>query len=145
MNMTNLGLSPWTRVGYGLAGIFLMLVLSQPFPAGAHSNEHLATMKGAHGGLLRMADMYHFELVVKNGEARVWVTDHGEVPQPTKGAVGMLRFINGNDAFTLYMSPSGSNELMIKDARIKALKGTRFVLTVTMKGESPLQTRFAMD
>lgn len=145
MNGTKLGRMLRPRAGCGLAGMFLTLALILPFTAGAHSNEHLSAMKGTHGGMLRMADMYHFELVVKNGEARVWVTDHGEVPQSTKGAVGILRLIDGNDAFTLYMAPTGSNELMIKDARIKAQPGTRLVLTVTMKGESPLQTRFAVD
>lgn len=128
-----------------LAAIFLMALLSQASQAWAHSNEYLSTIKGAHGGMLRMAEMYHFELVMKDGEARVWVTDHGDVPQSTKGAVSTLRIINGSDAFSIYLKPTGSNELMIKDARIKPRKGTRMVLTVSMNGETPLQTRFSLD
>ncbi|MCD6707874.1 MAG: hypothetical protein LT080_15675 [Thiobacillus sp.] len=135
----------WSHSAYAAVRIFLMALLGLPIVAWAHSNEHLATMKGAHGGMLRMAEMYHFELVVKDGEAHVWVTDHGDTPQSTKGAVGTLRFINGNDAFSLYMAPTGSNQLVIKDARIKPHKGTRLVLTVSMRGEAPLQTRFALD
>lgn len=127
------------------AGIFLLALFALPIPAWAHSNEHLATLKGAHGGMLRMAEMYHFELVIKDGEARVWVTDHGDAPQSTKGAVGTLRFVNGNDAFSVYMAPTGSNELVVKDARIKAMKSARLVLTVSMNGEAPLQARFALD
>lgn len=128
-----------------LTGIVLMALLSLSAPAWAHSNEYLATMKGAHGGMLRMAEMYHFELVVKNGEARVWVTDHGDVPQSTKGAAGSLRFVNGSNVFSVRMSPTGSNELVVKDAKIKLHGGTKLVLTVTMKGEPPLQTRFALE
>lgn len=128
-----------------LAAIFLMALLSQAPQAWAHSNEYLSTIKGAHGGMLRMAEMYHFELVMKDGEVRVWVTDHGDVPQSTEGAVATLRVINGSDAFSIYLKPTGSNELMIRDARIKSRKGTRMVLTVSMNGETPLQTRFSLD
>lgn len=145
MNSSVINLSHLAYAARRLVGLCLMASLSVPLLAWAHSNEHLAMMKGAHGGMLRMAEMYHFELAVNNGEARVWVTDHGDAPQSTKGAVGTLRVITGNEAFTVYMAPSGSNELVIKDARIKASKGTRLVLTVSMSGETPLQTRFSLD
>lgn len=128
-----------------LAGIFLMALLSLASPAWAHSNEYLATVKGAHGGMLRMAEMYHFELVLKDGEARVWVTDHGDAPQSTKGAIATLRVINGNDAFLVYLKPTRSNELMARDARIKPRKGTRVVLTVSMSGQPSLQTRYSLE
>lgn len=128
-----------------LVGIFLIALFSLPMPTWAHSNEYLATVKGAHGGMLRMVEMYHFELVMKDGEAHVWVTDHGDTPQSTKGAVGILRVISGNDAFSVYMAPTGNNELLIKDARIKPRKGTKLVLVITMNDEAPLQTRFSLD
>ena len=92
-----------------------------------------------------MAEMYHFELVVKDGEAQVWVTDHGDTPQSTKGAVSTLRFVTPNGGFSLYLVPTGSNELVVKDARIKSRKGTRMVLTVSMNGETPLQVRYSLD
>ena len=145
MNSSVIDLSHLAYAARRWVGLFLMASLSVPLLAWAHSNEHLATMKGAHGGMLRMAEMYHFELAVNNGEARVWVTDHGDAPQSTKGAVGTLRVIGGNAAFTVYMAPSGGNELVIKDPRITASKGTRLVLTVSMRGEAPLQTRFSLD
>lgn len=145
MNLSILNPGHLASAARRLVGMFLMALFTLPILAWAHSNEHLATLKGAHGGMLRMAEMYHFELAVKDGEARVWVTDHGDAPQSTKGAVGTLRFINGNDAFSVYMAPTGSNELVVKDARIKPQKSARLVLTVSMNGESPLQARFAMD
>lgn len=145
MNISILNPSHLACAAHRLAGIFLMALLSLAPPVWAHSNEYLATVQGAHGGMLRMAEMYHFELVMKDGEARVWVTDHGDTPQSTKGAVSTLRVFTGNGAFTVYLTPTGSNELMIKDARIKPLKGTRIVLTVSMNGETALQTRFSLD
>lgn len=129
----------------GFAAVILAMLLSTTSPAWAHSNEHLATMSGAHGGMLRMAEMYHFELVMKDGEAHVWVTDHGDVPQSTQGAVATLRVINGSEAFSVSLQPSGRNELVAKNARLKSRKGTKMVLTVSMDGEAPLKTRYAMD
>ena len=145
MNINILNPSHLSYAAHLIAGIFLMALLSLPPPAWAHSNEYLSTVKGAHGGMLRMVEMYHFELVMKDGEAHVWVTDHGDAPQSTKGAMATLRVINGNDAFSVYLKPTRSNELMIKDARIKPRKGTRIVLTVSMNGEASLQTRFSLE
>lgn len=145
MNLSILNPSHLAYAAQRLAGIFLMALLSLPTLSWAHSNEYLATIKGAHGGMLRMAEMYHFELVVKDGEAQVWVTDHGDTPQPTKGAVSTLRFLTANGGFSVYLAPTGKNELVVKDARIKARKGTRMVLTVSMNGETPLQARYSLD
>lgn len=145
MNISILNPSHLACAAHRLAGIFLMALLSLAPPVWAHSNEYLATVQGAHGGMLRMAEMYHFELVMKDGEAHLWVTDHGDTPQSTKGAIATLRVINGNDAFSVTLKPTGSNELMIRDARIKPRKGTRLALTVSMNGEASLQTRFSLD
>lgn len=145
MNFRILNPSHLAYAARPLVGIFLMALLSLSTLTWAHSNEYLDTIKGAHGGTLRMADMYHFELLVKDGEAHVWVTDHGDTPQSTKGAVGVLRVISGNDTFSVYLAPVGANELVIKDARIKPRKGTKLVLVITMRDGAPLQTRFALD
>lgn len=130
--------------GY-LACAATAMLLSVANPVWAHSNEHLSTMSGAHGGMLRMAEMYHFELAMKDGEARVWVTDHGDAPQSTRGAVATLRIIDGSDAFSVALKPTGNNELVARNTRIKPRKGTKMVLTVSMQGEAPLKTRFSLD
>ncbi|OZA28021.1 MAG: hypothetical protein B7X91_06610 [Hydrogenophilales bacterium 17-64-11] len=145
MNISILNPSHLAYAAHRLAGIFLMALLSLPVLAWAHSNDYLATIKGAHGGMVRMAEMYHFELAVKGGEARVWVTDHGDAPQPTTGAKATLRLIDRNGTVSVNLTPAASNELAAKDARIKPGKGTKMVLTVTMQGERPLQTRFSLD
>lgn len=145
MNINALNPSYLGYAARRFARISLIALSSLATPAWAHSNEHLATMSGAHGGMLRMADMYHFELVMKDGEAHVWVTDHGDVPQSTKGAVATLRVIDGNETFSVYLKPTGSNELVARNARIKSRKGTKMVLTVSMDGEAPLNTRYSLD
>lgn len=144
MNSNMLNVNHLIYETHWLVGIFLMVLLSMPIVTWAHSNEYLSKIKGAHGGMLRMADMYHFELVVKDGEARVWVTDHGDTPQATRGAIGTLRIISSNNTFLVHLVPVGRNELLIKDARIKARKETRFLLDIKMKGEPNLSARFSM-
>lgn len=128
---------------HALLGVFCSLAL--PMTAGAHSNEYLATIKGDHGGMLRMAEMYHFELMVKNGEAHVWVTDHGDTPQATKGASGSLRILSGNASVNVGLKAEAGNELAAHDARIKGDQATHIILNITMAGGKPLQVRYAMD
>lgn len=144
MDITNKLAHSITRVMRGLGYLSLLSVLGLPVGAWAHSNEYLATLKGSHGGMLRMAEMYHFELVVKEGEARVWVTDHGDMAQSTLGANGNLRFIAGNGAITVKLTSAGTNELVAKDARIKPVAGTRIILNISMKGQPPVQARYAL-
>jgi hypothetical protein len=69
------------------------VLASLPSTVLAHSNEYLETITGAHGGKLRMAEQYHFEMVLTNGELRVWVTDHGDNPQSTVGATGNVKLV----------------------------------------------------
>jgi len=56
-----------------------------------------------------------------------------------------LRLIDGSSSVSVNLKPAAANELAVKDARIKPGKGTKMVLTVTMQGERPLQTRFSLD
>lgn len=129
------------RVADVMAGVMAVVpTLFAPVAAMAHSNECLATLKGPHGGMLRMAEMYHFELDIDRGEARVYVTDHRGEPRSTQGASGTLRLLSKGGAFTLAMRPAGSHELVGVDPRISALPDLRGILTVTMKNEKPLQT-----
>lgn len=130
-----------------IAGMMaLALTLFAPMAVLAHSNEYLATIKGAHGGMLRMVEeKYQFELVINRGEAHVWVTDHGDAPKSTKGASGTLRLLSKGGAFSLALQPEGNNELVAKDPRIAPLPGLRGILSVTMKDEKPLQARYVVD
>lgn len=54
----------------------------------AHSDEQLDGVAAPHGGQLRMAGPYHLELVAKDGELRLYVTDHMDHEVLTKGGSG---------------------------------------------------------
>lgn len=62
-----------------------LLILASAMAAGsafAHGNEHLDTVAAPHGGQLRMAGIYHLELVMPAQKAAaeqavtIYITDH---------------------------------------------------------------------
>lgn len=95
--------------------------------------------------MLRAAGAFHFELVVGNGELHVWVMDHGNQPQSVEGASGTASVLNGSTRVTASLVPADGNALVARDARIQARDGTKVALTVSLKGQEPLVTRFAVD
>lgn len=145
MNIQEMTANTYGTARRWLACLGLLSALGMADAALAHSNEYLATIKGDHGGMLRMADMYHFELMVKDGEVRVWVTDHGGTAQATQAADGSLRLLSGTGSMTVKLKPEGANELVGRDSRIRAAAGTRIILTVAMKGQTPVQVRYALN
>ena len=57
------------------AAVFAVtLIIFQP--AWAHTDESLDAMPSPHGGQVRAAGPYHLELVAKDGELVLHVTDH---------------------------------------------------------------------
>ena len=56
--------------------------------AWAHTDEYLATVGAPHGGQLRAAGSFHLELVAKDGEETLYVTDHGNIPIPVQRGHG---------------------------------------------------------
>lgn len=63
----------------------------------AHTDEYLATVEAPHGGQLRAAGPFHLELVAKDGELTLYVTDHGDKPIPTHGGQGKANIQVGKD------------------------------------------------
>lgn len=55
-------------------------------PVGAHSAKPSAPVKALHGGQSLAAGPYHLELVAKDGELLLYVTDHSDKAIPTDGA-----------------------------------------------------------
>lgn len=134
-----------TRYLQPLLLLFCFTLASLPTTLLAHSNEYLETITGVHGGKLRMAEQYHFEMVLSNGEVRMWVTDHGDTPQSTAGATGNVKLITSAGIVTIKLTPGGENTLIGKDLKVNPGASAKAIVTVTMKGQKPLQTRFAFD
>ncbi|NOS81595.1 MAG: hypothetical protein HOP32_08460, partial [Nitrospira sp.] len=62
------------------------LILLQP--VWSHTDESLDAMKAPHGGQVRAAGPYHLELVAKDGELVLHVTDHAWQAMKTGGGEG---------------------------------------------------------
>lgn len=114
----------------------------------AHTDEYLDTQKSANGGQLRMAGVYHFELVVskdsqeaKDNPVVVYVTDHAGTKVPTVGAKGTATILSGKAKATVNLLPDGDNRLKGSGA-YASTPDMKAIVSVTLPGKSPEQARF---
>jgi hypothetical protein len=115
-------------------------------PALAHDDHALDAMNAPHGGQLRAAGAYHFELVVAApgtvGEGvTVHVTDHAGKPLPTQGAKGSVLLQSGKERWRFELTPQGTNALQAR-GRYTAGTDLKAVVYITMPGQSGVQARF---
>lgn len=106
--------------------------------ATAHTDEILATMPAPHGGQLRVAGLYHLELVADvqaNGKQpapiKVYVTDHAGAPSDLTGVSGTLTLLGTGGKATADLAPAGRGVLKasaayVADARLKAIVALSF-------------------
>lgn len=114
----------------------------------AHSDEYLDTQQTPNGGQLRMAGVYHFELVVtkdskevKDNPVVVHVTDHAGTRVPTAGAKGSVILLSGKTKATIDLAPDGDNRLK-GTGKYASLSDMKAIVSVTLPGKSPEQARF---
>ena len=101
------------------AALAATLIIFQP--VWAHTDEQLDTMSSAHGGQVRAAGPYHLELVVKDGELVLHVTDHADNEIKTIGGEGKasIQLDKAGRKITVKLEPSqnymftGSGEFQI--------------------------------
>ena len=114
----------------------------------AHTDEALDTQKAPNGGQLRMAGVYHYELVVakdskeaKDNAVVVYVTDHAGTKVPTAGAKGTVTILSGKAKVTVSLIPDGDNRLKGSGAYASA-PDMKAIVSVTLPNKSPEQARF---
>jgi hypothetical protein len=85
------------------------LILLQP--VWAHTDESLDAMPSPHGGQVRAAGPYHLELVAKDGELVLHVTDHAWQEIQTDGGEGKanIQQDKGGSKVTVKLEPSQQN------------------------------------
>ena len=91
--------------------LFVALIVSQP--VWAHTDESLDAMLSPHGGQVRAAGPYHLELVAKDGELVLHVTDHANNEINTTGAEGTANVQQGKagSKIKVKLEPSQTNTL----------------------------------
>jgi hypothetical protein len=87
------------------------LIILQPI--WAHTDESLDAMSSPHGGQVRAAGPYHLELVAKDGELVLHVTDHAWKELKTEGGEGKANIQQGKagSKITVKLEPSQNNML----------------------------------
>jgi hypothetical protein len=80
-------------------------------PVWAHTDEYFDTTLSPHGGQVRAAGPYHLELVVKDGELLLHVTDHADKEINTIGGEGKasIQLDKAGSKITVKLEPSQSN------------------------------------
>jgi hypothetical protein len=128
--------------------LILLGLLGITSNSGFAHDEALDSQKSAHGGQVRMAGIYHFELVlVKNSpEAKenpieVYVTDHAGNKISTTGASGNLTLLSGKVKSSAILSADGDNRLKTS-AKYASSADLKAVLAITMAGAKVEQARF---
>jgi hypothetical protein len=95
----------------------IVAVLAAPLmffqPVWAHTDASLDAMPSPHGGQVRAAGPYHLELVAKDGELVVHVTDHAWQAMKTDGGEGKATIQQGKagSRTTIKLEPSQQNML----------------------------------
>jgi hypothetical protein len=126
----------------------LLAALFTGTAAPAHSDEYLDTQKAPNGGQLRMAGVYHFELVVakdskdaKDNPVVVYVTDHAGTKVSTVGAGGTVTILAGKAKATVSLVPDGENRLK-GVGKYASAPDMKVVVSVTISGKATEQARF---
>lgn len=114
----------------------------------AHDDAYLDTMVAPNGGQLRMAGMYHFELVVDKNRPEVadkpvvvYITDHAGQKVPTAGATGTATLLAGKAKTIVPLQPDGDNRLK-GIGRYATTSDLKAVVSVTTKGQATETARF---
>lgn len=126
-----------------MAAALLGAVLTWSLPAWAHTDEYLDTIAAPHGGQLRMAGPYHLELVAKDKELVLYVTDHGDNPIATEGGVGKatLQLGTAKARTTVKLEPAGDN--VFKGSGEFTLKPQSVIVVfVKLPGQEAQSARF---
>lgn len=130
-----------------IAAVVMTLAMSTPL-AIAHDDAYLDSQKSSNGGQVRMAGIYHVELVLakdskSSGENQVlvYVTDHAGAKIPTIGASATATILSGKVKSTATLVPDGENRLK-GTAKYSATPDLKVVVSVVLAGKSPEQARF---
>jgi hypothetical protein len=107
----------------------------------AHDDVTLDAMHSPHGGQLRMAGVYHFELVAKANGIAVYVTDHAGSKVPTAGATGSATVLAGKAKTAVPLQPAGDN-LLKGSGKFDLAPDMKVAVSIALAGKSPEVARF---
>ena len=114
----------------------------------AHDDAYLDTQQAPHGGQLRMAGLYHLEMVVDPSTPQaadkpvvVYVTDHAGQKVPTEGTTGNATILAAKGKASVALVPDGDNRLK-GTGRYASTPDMKAIISFTAKGRPPETARF---
>ena len=114
----------------------------------AHDDAYLDTQQAPNGGQLRMAGVYHLELVVDKSTPQaadkpvvVYVTDHAGQKVPTQGATGNATILAAKGKASVALVPDGDNRLK-GTGNYAPTPDMKAIISFTAKGQPPETARF---
>jgi len=128
--------------------MLLAALLATALPGFAHDDATLDKMKSPNGGQVRMAGVYHFELLLakdskeaKDNPVTVFVTDHADGKVASKGMKATVTLLGGGQKASVELVPDGDNRLKGK-ARYASSPELKAVVAVTLPDGKVEQARF---
>ncbi|HSL05204.1 MAG TPA: hypothetical protein VK901_16880 [Nitrospiraceae bacterium] len=112
-------------------------------PVWAHTDESLDAMPSPHGGQVRAAGPYHLELVAKDGELVLHVTDHAWQEIRTDGGEGKATIQQGKagSKTTVKLDPSQQN-MLTGNGEFHVTPETVIVVFVKLREQDAYGARF---
>ena len=114
----------------------------------AHDDAYLDTQQAPNGGQLRMAGVYHLELVVDKSTPQaadktvvVYVTDHAGQKISTDGATGNATILAAKGKASVALVPDGDNRLK-GTGNYASTPDMKAIISFTAKGQPPETARF---
>ena len=86
---------------------FILLMFSSL--AWSHTDEYFDTVDAPHGGQMRMAGPYDMEIITKDKEIVLYITDHANAKINIEGGIGKATVQTGKTKTTVKLQPEGDN------------------------------------
>jgi hypothetical protein len=128
----------WRLKNIVMTGLLLVsLAVGVPGLAYAHMEKPL------HGGQVADVNDLSLELLVKDKRVMVYVRDHGK-PLSVAGASGRLVRVGADGRSDTALHPTADASALTGEFSEDVQKGSKLVISVSMPGRKPLQTRFVL-
>jgi hypothetical protein len=126
-----------------ITAVLLSTMVIMSHLAWAHTDDYLATVEAPHGGQLRAAGPFHLELVAKDGELTLYITDHGDIPVPVQGGQGKANIQVGKDGErkSVILEPVNGN-IMRARGEFKIAPETSIAVFIAIPGHETQGARF---
>ncbi len=127
----------YTSIVRGLA-LSVVLAVSPAVAEEKHSHD------GKHGGKIVESGHHHLEIVAKDGVLEVHVNGEDGKPEDIKDAKATAAVLSEGKKEDIALAADPANFLK-GTGTFKASKGTTIVVTLTMPGHDPEQSRLKID